>query len=151
MEIWILNQQTALVISEEQVQKLVKEVITYEKQDCDEVAIHFVATPVICELHGHYFDDPTPTDCISFPVPRDTSDAEEYHTIGDVFVCTDVALAYATEHGLDPYTETALYIIHGLLHLMGYDDISEEDRVQMRSAEERHMKNLQNQSLLLHK
>jgi len=149
VEISVLNLQESLSISTCQVQDLVREVIDLEGLQVDEVALHFVPASIICDLHKQYFDDPTPTDCISFPVSSDTDDSEEYNTLGDVFVCTDVAIAYARSHNLDPYEELSLYIVHGLLHLIGYDDISEEDCSEMRAAEARHMENLKKRVFLL--
>ena len=42
-------------------------------------------------------------------------------------------------HGVDPWDELTLYIIHGLLHLMGYDDLNPKDKRKMRRAEAKHM------------
>lgn len=149
MEIYVLDQQKSLTVSTQQVQDLVRDVIAHEGASCDEVAVYFVTASEISALHKEYFDDPSPTDCISFPMSPDTSDSEEYHTLGDVFVCPDVALEYARSHNLDPYEELSLYTVHGLLHLMGYDDISEEDCSEMRAAENQHMQNLREHGHLL--
>ena len=128
-------------------QLLVKETITFEGQSCDEVSIHFVTTEKISQLHDEYFDDPTSTDCISFPL--DGPDAIGYCVLGDVFVCPATALEYCAAHGGDPCTETILYVVHGLLHLMGYDDLNDEDRKIMKAAEKRHMKNLVQKKLVI--
>ena len=69
--------------------------------------------------------------------------------LGEVFVCPATAIAYAAEHGNDPHQETSLYIVHGLLHLMGYDDLDDASILLMRQAEERHMNQLQTLGLLL--
>ncbi len=97
-------------------------------------------------LHGQYFNDRSLTDCISFPLDESES---PYRVLGDVFVCPQVAIAYAGRNGGDPYLETTLYLVHGLLHLMGYDDITEKDRKKMRAAEERHLSHLQKRRLTL--
>ena len=52
------------------------------------------------------------------------------------------AVEYAQKYRKDPFDETTLYIVHGLLHLLGYDDLNEEDRKKMRKAEARHMRQL---------
>lgn len=138
----IVNQQTSLNISIDPIRKLVQQVILNEGQTCDEVNIFLVDTPTICHLHQQFFDDPSPTDCISFPI--DDEEGEEVHSrlLGEVFVCPATAVAYAAENNENAYTEVALYLVHGLLHLMGYDDFEEEDIAEMRRAEEKHMKNL---------
>ncbi len=94
---------------------------------CEEVALYFVSTKTICELHDQFFQDPSPTDCISFPLG-------ETH-LGEVFVCPATAVAYAEKKGLDPYREVNLYIIHGLLHLVGYDDRTPQEKRIMRKKE----------------
>ncbi len=49
----------------------------------------------------------------------------------------------------DSYQEVTLYLVHGLLHLVGYRDGTDEERQLMRAAEERHIQNLQEGGLLL--
>lgn len=137
----VFNQQLALKISLDQVKRLVERVIHEEGQSCDEVNIYFVDTATICQLHEQFFQDPTPTDCISFPMDE-LEDETSYRILGEVFVCPDTALEYSRKHKNNPYEETSLYIIHGLLHLMGYDDIEEQDRNHMRQSEVRHMQSL---------
>ncbi len=146
MEIHVFNDQKDLVISPASVIALVREVINFEGQPCHEVSIHFVDTPSICSLHDEYFDDPSPTDCISFPLDEDIH--EKYRVLGDVFVCPEAAIHFVAENGGDLYQETSLYVIHGLLHLMGYDDLGEEEK-KMRAAESRHMQNVKFKDLFL--
>lgn len=147
----VIDQQQTLKISEEQVKQLVKEVILSEGETCDEVNVYFVDTPTICDLHEQFFNDPSPTDCISFPLDEKTEGEGDYRLLGEVFVCPETAIDYLTHHSGSVYDETSLYIVHGLLHLMGYDDIEDEDISLMREAEKWHMQNLENLSLLLKK
>lgn len=146
----VSDQQNTLKISAPHVQRLVKHVIRKENQSCDEVNIYFVNTPTISLLHERFFQDPSPTDCISFPLDEGEDDPLSYRVLGEVFVCPATALAYATQHQTDPYEETTLYIVHGLLHLMGYDDLTEEDQSLMRQAESTHLESLRLKKLLLH-
>lgn len=141
MKIDVINKQKALKISAPQVKKLVKAVLALENVSCDEVAIHFVDTKTITSIHGEFFNDPTPTDCISFPID-DESPSCGYRMLGEVFVCPQTAIEYASKHGSDPLEETTLYIVHGLLHLIGYDDIDPKDRKAMRAAEQRLMQKI---------
>lgn len=145
----VIDQQDTLALSPETVQKIAQYVVQAEGHHFDEVAIHLVDTATICDLHAQYFDDPSTTDCISFPV--DDEESLSYRVMGDVFVCPETAVTYGTEHNHDPYTETTLYIVHGLLHLMGYDDQEDEAEKAMRAAEARHMAGLAKQKLVLKK
>lgn len=142
MIINVFDQQIDLHISSRQVKRLVKEVLSCEKTKCDEVSIYFVDTETICDLHQRFFDDPSPTDCISFPLD-DLREHSDYQVLGEVFVCTATAIEYANKHKGSPGIETALYIVHGLLHLIGYRDIEEKDIAAMREAEARSMQQLQ--------
>lgn len=146
MDVHIYDQQSDLSISQPHVERLVKEFLKHEGVECDEVSIQFVDTKIICDLHDRFFNDPTTTDCISFPIDMDNETG--YQVLGEVFVCPKTGIDYSKENNSDPYYEVSLYIIHGLLHLVGYDDIGEEEP-EMREAEQRHMKNLTDKSLLL--
>lgn len=145
MHVDIDNRQADFAFSLESVPPLVKAVLKAEKVDCDEVAIHFVSTEEISQLHNQFFGDPKPTDCISFPLETKAG----YRLLGDVFVCPKVAVDYASKHRKDPHQELTLYVIHGLLHLIGYDDLEKEDRKAMRAAERRLMKKIHDATLIL--
>ena len=109
----------------------------------DELHLYFVTKKTIQELHAHHFQDPTSTDCITFPIDTDTGprpDALGPLVLGEIFICPKVAIEYATLHKIDPYTETIRYIVHGLLHLLGYDDIQPKERKIMRQKEAHYLK-----------
>lgn len=148
MKVDVFNKQKNLQVSVPAVKKIVEAVITLEKQWCDEVSISFVTTKKICELHQEYFNDPNTTDCISFPMDDESS---EYRVLGEVFICPQTAIDYTHLHGGNAYEECTLYIIHGLLHLMGYDDLEPRLKAIMRRAEKKHMTNLKKLNLHLEK
>jgi probable rRNA maturation factor len=150
MIVYIENLQKDLSINVNQVERLACQVVDYEGLSFDEVSIQFVDTQQICSLHEEYFDDPTTTDCISFPMDHEDSDFDHHKVLGDVIICPKTAIDYAQTHKNDTYEEVTLYIIHGLLHLMGYKDLEDSDIKKMRLAEERHMKNLKTLDLCLH-
>lgn len=79
----------------------------------------------IAAIHGEYLGDPTPTDVISFAL----DDGAE------LVVSRETARRCAREHGHTIGAELALYIVHGILHVTGYDDVRARDRVRMREAE----------------
>jgi probable rRNA maturation factor len=104
-------------------------VLSTKKIACEEVSVYLVGKRKIASLHKDFFNDPTPTDCITFPI-----DAQ---FLGEIFICPKVAQEYNPKK---PYVETALYIIHAILHLLGYDDISENKRKIMHKEQERLLK-----------
>lgn len=147
LEVNIFNEQNALPINHNAVTATANAVLLLEGKKFDEVSINFITTEAIQDLHLEFFDDATTTDCISFPM--DDENSPGHRILGEIFVCPQTAIDYALSHNGDPNEELTLYIIHGLLHLLGYDDIDPKDRKIMRSAEKRHIKNLKEQQICL--
>lgn len=114
---------------------------------CNEIAVHFVSTKKISKLHVDFFDDPTTTDCISFPYD---DEEEEDRFLGEIFVCPQTAIDYVEKNGGDVYEEVMLYVVHGILHLLGFDDIKEKDRKKMKKEELRTMQYLMSQQIVIH-
>jgi len=149
VKIYLNNSQKDLSISASSVKQLVTALLKHLKIVCDEISFHFVTTRKISQLHKDFFDDPTTTDCITFPI--DSCETDDFRVLGEVFVCPKTAIEYAQSKNKDPYIETSLYLVHGILHLIGYDDIDPKDRSAMRKKEKHCMKFLQENNLLLGK
>lgn len=64
---------------------------------------------------------------------------EAEDSVGEVYVCPQVAVERSGEFGNDFDSELVLYVIHGMLHLFGYNDKTEEDQSDMTHAENRVM------------
>ncbi|MFK7741165.1 MAG: rRNA maturation RNase YbeY [Planctomycetota bacterium] len=79
----------------------------------------------IAALHKEFLDDPTPTDVMSFELDGDA----------EIVVSVETARRVAKQKGHTIRAECALYIVHGILHTVGYDDIDAQDRARMRDAE----------------
>ena len=141
MKTHIHNSQKDLPLSRKAVRALVKVVLDHLKSSHSEVSIYFVTSRKISRLHEEFFDDPKTTDCISFPL-------DEEH-LGEIFVCPKTAIDYATAKGKDPFDETALYIVHGLLHCLGYDDLEPSSRRTMRKKEKSCMALIKKQDIRL--
>jgi probable rRNA maturation factor len=139
----VSNRQKDLQLSSRSVKKVAEALVLFLKLSCDEVSFFFVSEKKISSLHAQFFDDPTPTDCITFPADTSSS-KEESGYLGDCFICPKIAVLYAQKKGLDPYTETLLYIIHTLLHLAGYNDLEVNERRTMRKMEKKCMDHLRN-------
>lgn len=90
----------------------------------EEIEITIVNDKEIAGVHGEFLNDPTPTDVITFD-----------H--GEILISADTAARQAEEYGQDLNRELGLYIVHGLLHLAGYEDASEKDFAHMREMQER--------------
>ena len=106
------------------------------------LSVTFLTDPALTRLHADYLNDPTPTDVITFE-----GDPELDHA-GDICVSVDTALAYAEKHKL-PFAEELLrYVIHGWLHLAGYDDLEPRKKRRQRAAEDRALKLLRTADLV---
>lgn len=81
-----------------------------------------------CRVHERFLNDPSPTDVMAFPY-------EDEELFGEVLINVDMARAQAQERGHAALWEATLYLVHGCLHLVGYDDQTDEERVRMRAAE----------------
>ncbi|MCP5491789.1 MAG: rRNA maturation RNase YbeY [Chlamydiales bacterium] len=130
----------------DQVEALATEVLHYKDVQCDELIIHFVSVDQIKKLHKKHFDDSSSTDCITLPIDDPGPSCE---ILGEVFICPDTAIIYAKRHKLDVYEECSLYIVHGILHLLGFDDIESADIAKMRAAEKEIMDHLREKNLIL--
>jgi len=88
-----------------------------------EIEFNLINDETICDLHAQFMDDPTPTDVITF-----------HH--GEVFISYDTALREADERTIPLAEELFRYHVHGLLHLAGYDDLSEPEYTEMHALQE---------------
>jgi len=136
VKIHVYDQQKDLLVSKRSVRGLVNAVL--EKEHYLEVSIYLVPERKICHLHEKFFDDPSPTDCISFPID------DEY--LGEIFVCPKAALKYDHHR---PYEELSLYVIHGILHCLGFDDLEPKTRRVMRKKEKMCMALIKDRKLIL--
>jgi probable rRNA maturation factor len=136
VNIIIHNQQSDLSIPVDSVISLVSELLEHKHIQTDEIIFHFVNEIKMQKLHSQYFNDPSSTDCITFPIddPNERN-LEEMHILGEAFICPKSALLYAEQNHLDPFDEISLYIIHCILHLIGFDDTSEQSALIMREEE----------------
>ena len=94
-------------------------------------SISIVDDPTIHRLNCEHLDHDWPTDVISFVFDNDG------HVVdGEIIASIDTATRLANDAGWPVADELLLYIIHGLLHLAGLDDIEPADRAAMRAAEQ---------------
>jgi len=99
-----------------------------------ELSLVFLTDAALARLHADFLDDPSATDVITFEGDPALGSA------GEICVSADTAARYAREHGRDFSTELSLYLVHGWLHLAGYDDLEPAKKRAMRRAEARAMR-----------
>jgi probable rRNA maturation factor len=137
----VFNAQKDLPLSTRGARSLVGAVLSVEKAPHLEASLYFVSQKKIEELHEEFFGDPSPTDCISFPIDQEH--------LGEIFVCPKTALQYVERRGGDVYDEVSLYLIHGILHCLGYDDLEPKAKRIMRKKEKSCMAHIKNLSISL--
>lgn len=97
--------------------------------DCAEVHVLIVSDRRMAQLHQKFLNVSGPTDVITF-----------HH--GEIFISADTAERQSAEFGTSTMRELQLYIVHGLLHLQGFDDTTNAASRQMRTVQERILRKL---------
>jgi len=112
-------------------------VLEGEGVDRATLSIAVVDDAQMCELHARYLGHDEPTDVLSFPLSSAGEPLE-----GEVVVSAETAARRAPEFGSTAAAEIVLYVIHGTLHLSGYDDHDEKSRRTMRERERHYLSRL---------
>ena len=137
MSIGIFN-KTEEKIDKSFVRKVVKHTLKKMEAEKSEVNIIFVGLEEIHEINKTYRNVDRPTDIISFAL-EDTEDVTVYEerVLGDIYICLDKVHEQAKEYVHTEIREMAFLIVHGLLHLLGYDHmIKEEEKIMFGLQEE---------------
>ena len=113
----------------------------HDLDDMTEVDITIVDDEEIHQLNRDYRNVDRPTDVLSFALDEDDEDEPELmegqlHLCGDIIISAETATRQAEEFGHGLEREIVYLAVHGLLHLLGYDHMVEEDKVIMRAKEE---------------
>ncbi len=127
----IASPQELVAIDRGRLREIVRAVLQEEGVSEAEISLAFVDNPAIHQLNKRYLDHDEPTDVLSFPM----SDPGSKRLTGELVIGAEVAQIEAGSRGHDVQAELALYVIHGLLHLCGYDDKSSSDAEEMRERE----------------
>jgi probable rRNA maturation factor len=133
--IHITNRQKTLPVDRPRVRQAVQAILQDAEIADAEISIALVDDPTIAKLHGQFLDDPTPTDVLSFVLERSEQSLE-----GEVVASADTAKACAATYKATPEDELLRYVIHGTLHLVGYDDATPRQRATMRTKERKYLR-----------
>lgn len=129
------------LLAPEEVRSVVAEVLTQEgvERPC-EVSVSFVDADEMQGLNRAWRQIDAPTDVLSFACDSPFDDeipADESVELGDVILAPEVIAAQAPTFQATPAEECRLMLVHGMLHLLGYDHVDEQGAVEMEAAEER--------------
>lgn len=105
------------------------------------ISVSFVSSEEIKELNSIYRNVDKTTDVLSFPQYKGIEDLPKEGPVllGDVVISTEQALLQADEFGHTPERELTYLFVHSILHLLGHDHETEEDKRGMRELEEKIM------------
>jgi probable rRNA maturation factor len=137
-KIAIASPQETVPIDRKQMREIVRGVLEGEGIADAEISLAFVDNPTIHTLNKRYLNHDEPTDVLSFPL----SEPDAKKLAGELVIGAEVAQAQAQERGHDVQAELALYVIHGLLHLCGFDDKSDAGAATMRRCERHYLQQL---------
>lgn len=127
------------LVIEEDVKQFV-EYILISEFDSDKpvyISILFTGDAEIQIINKEFRQKDQPTDVISFAYHESEDfDVGPYDTLGDIIISLETVESHAKEYGHSFKRELFYVIAHGILHLLGYDHIEEEDKIKMRKKEE---------------
>jgi probable rRNA maturation factor len=131
-EILLSNNQSRYAVDGEQLVAAARAVLLESDFSSAMISLAVVDDGTIQELNRQFLNHDYPTDVLSFALQDDGT-----HLEGEVIISADTAAATAAELGCTATAEQLLYVVHGVLHLMGYRDKSPAEAQLMRTAEAR--------------
>jgi probable rRNA maturation factor len=134
-KISIHSPQEIVPLDRGRLREIARAVLEGEAVEDFEISLAFVDNATIHRLNKQYLDHDEPTDVLTFPY----SAAHAKKLEGELVIGAEIAQEQAAERGHDVQAELALYVIHGLLHLCGYDDKSLDTEKKMRERERHYL------------
>lgn len=148
-EIEINDAQERIELEPERLRQVAEGVLRAEGVAAAEVSVALIDGETMRRLNRQHLGHDYDTDVLSFlldcegPGPDDVNTSVPRGTgktlDGEVLISTDVAAKAAGEFGWTAADEVVLYLVHGLLHLAGYDDLTETEKAVMRQREREHL------------
>jgi probable rRNA maturation factor len=131
----VVNRQRKMRVDCERWRAFVEKALRVVPSDGAGVTVAFVSDRAMRELNRMWRKKSGTTDVLSFPAGQDEFESLEGKTLGDVVISVEQAARQAREHKLKFEEEVSQLILHGLLHLCGYDhetDEGEMNRLELR-------------------
>ncbi len=134
----LTNQQKIKRVNLKQLHKYLKKILVFLNIHSKELSILLCDNALIKKLNKKYFKKSAVTDVIAFPL----ADKLEPDYLGEVVVSVEEAVRVAKKLGCKWQDELRLYLIHGILHLVGYDDRTRLKKADMEKEQERILNNI---------
>ncbi|MCX7927589.1 MAG: rRNA maturation RNase YbeY [Candidatus Omnitrophica bacterium] len=139
MTITIQNQQAQIYVPKTKVKRIIQKILKHEARylSSAEISITFVNDRHIRKLNHHFHNRDEATDVLAFDLS-----VQKDKLIADIYISTQTALRQAKMWGNSPRKEILLYVIHAILHLVGYDDNLPSLSAKMRRKEAYYLESL---------
>lgn len=134
LKVSIADQQTLVEVDRARLRQVVQGILAEAGIERAAIGVAIVDDARIHELNRRFLGHDCPTDVLSFPLERHQQRLE-----GDIVVSAETAVLQARELGWPAADELLLYVVHGTLHLVDYDDLEPAEAARMRAAERRHL------------
>lgn len=128
MQTLIENRQKKAKLDRRRIRRTVREVLKHLGRRNQEISLLFVDNTSITEINRHYLKRDYPTNVISFSLREGDFGHINPQLLGDIVISTEQALEDARKGNLDFDDEIDFLVIHGLLHLLGYDHEGPDER-----------------------
>ncbi|TAK00638.1 MAG: rRNA maturation RNase YbeY [Candidatus Manganitrophaceae bacterium] len=135
MNISVQNRQRTYPVNRKSILNWARKILSMQKVDQAEMGIIFVNDRRIRIYNREYRKKDKPTDVLSFPMREGVGGALHPHFLGDVMISLERSAEEALEYGRSRREQLLILLIHGTLHLLGYDherSPAEERRMQRR-------------------
>lgn len=126
-------------LDEQALEVLIRHVLRAEEANLIHLSVVLADHDVVRNLNRSYLDHDYNTDVLSFSL-REDSESEDDVVEGEVYVDLDTAAERHDEFDTSFETEASRYVVHGLLHLLGYDDATAKGRKRMRKKENQYLR-----------
>jgi rRNA maturation RNase YbeY len=113
--------------------EVVRELEVNEKKQLGEICYIFVSTKEIVRINHDYLQHDYETDVITF------GEVKKQSRSGDIYICPDVVFKNASILDIDWHSELLRVMIHGVLHILGYEDDNPERKRKIHEREEMYM------------
>jgi probable rRNA maturation factor len=135
MEVLISNRQKQLPINLKFIRSVSEEIMKFEASpENAELSLVFCDDDFIQKLNNDFRGKNEPTDVLSFPIEENAFE-QEIRMLGDIVISTETAARQAENLNHPPMLEVVFLLIHGILHLHGYDHKQKLARKKMRDRE----------------
>lgn len=145
-DVEIDDSQKTLKVNHGRVRDIVRSVLAAERCVSATISVAIVDNATIHDLNARYLQHDYPTDVLSFlleseldpaslPIPKGARRGCGKRIEGEIVISADMAKQTAAKYRWSPLDELTLYLVHGLLHLCGYDDLTAKEQTLMRQRE----------------